>query len=50
MQFSSPRGSYNTTSRSSHRRHRLPAQRHLTEPGCYWKNLQMGSRTRRPHH
>jgi hypothetical protein len=33
-----------------HRRHRLPAQRHLTEPGCYCKNLQIGSRTRRPHH
>jgi hypothetical protein len=33
-----------------HHRHRLPARRHLTEPGCYWKNLQMGSRTWRPHH
>jgi hypothetical protein len=33
-----------------HRRHRLPARRHLSEPRCYWKNLQMGSRTRRPHH
>jgi hypothetical protein len=33
-----------------HRHHRLPAQRHLTEPRCYWKNLQMGSRTRHPHH
>jgi hypothetical protein len=33
-----------------HRRHRLPARRHHTKPRCYWKNLQMGSRTRRPHH
>jgi hypothetical protein len=33
-----------------HRRHRLPARRHFAEPRCYWKNLQMGSRTRCPQH
>jgi hypothetical protein len=33
-----------------HRRHRLPARRHLMEPRCYWKNFQMVSRTRHPHH
>jgi hypothetical protein len=32
------------------RRHRLPARRHLAEPRCYWKDLQVGSRTRRPQH
>jgi hypothetical protein len=31
-------------------RHRLPARRHLVEPRCYWKDLQVGSRTRRPQH
>jgi hypothetical protein len=31
-------------------RHRLPARRHPVEPRCYWKNLQLGSRTRRPQH
>jgi hypothetical protein len=34
----------------NHHRHRLPSRRHPTEPRCYWKNLQMGSRTRRPQH
>jgi hypothetical protein len=29
------------------RRHR-PARRHPAEPRCYWKNLQVGSRTRCP--
>jgi hypothetical protein len=33
-----------------HCHYRLSARRHLMESGCYWKNLQMGSRTRRPHH
>jgi hypothetical protein len=28
----------------------LPTRRHPTEPRCYWKNLQMGSRIRRPQH
>jgi hypothetical protein len=32
------------------RRHRLPTRRHPAEPRCYWKNLQVGSRARRPHH
>jgi hypothetical protein len=32
------------------RRHQLPDRRHLAEPRCYWKNLQVGSRTRHPHH
>jgi hypothetical protein len=32
------------------RRHRLPARRHPAEPRCYWKNLQVGGRSRRPHH
>jgi hypothetical protein len=31
------------------RRHRLPARRHLTEPRR-WKDLKVGSRTRRPQH
>jgi hypothetical protein len=30
--------------------HRLPARRHPAEPRCYWKNLQVGSQTRRPQH
>jgi hypothetical protein len=32
------------------RHHRLPARRHPAESRCYWKNLQVGSRTRRPQH
>jgi hypothetical protein len=31
-------------------RHRVPARRHPAEPRCYWKNLQVGNRTRRPQH
>jgi hypothetical protein len=31
-------------------RHRLPARRHLPELRCYWKDLKVGSRTRRPQH
>jgi hypothetical protein len=27
-----------------------PLRRHPAEPRCYWKNLQVGSRTRHPHH
>jgi hypothetical protein len=32
------------------RHHRLPARRHPAEPRCYWKNLQVGCRTRCPQH
>jgi hypothetical protein len=32
------------------RRHRLPARRHLAEPRCYLKDLEVGSRTRCPQH
>jgi hypothetical protein len=32
------------------RRHRLPARRHLAEPRRYWKDLEVGSRTRCPRH
>jgi hypothetical protein len=30
--------------------HRLPARWYPVEPRCYWKNLQVGSRARRPQH